>query len=286
MDQNDKEISDWVRSQRTPGEPQFDADAAWKRFAGGHDVDVIPLRRRRIAVYFPAAVAAALLLAFGLRRVATRAPEFLETVTTNGQAATVTLADGSQIRLDGGSRLRVPREQKGNIDIQLEGAAYFIIKHDPARTLRVKSGDAIITDIGTQFSVYAYPADSILSVTVSEGRVSFASISHPAEPIELGAMQGLEMNRGGGLRPFTLAGTTPEASALVFDNLPLRDVALRLERRYGVRISVSDAALGAKPVVARFHGETIEQVLDALALALGAEYQHTDSTYTLRQRAK
>jgi transmembrane sensor len=286
MDPNDKEISDWVRSQRTPGEPQFDTDAAWKRFAAGHNVDVIPLRRRRIAVYFPAAIAAALLLAFGLKRVGTREPSFIETVTPNGQVATVRLADGSEIRLDGGSRLRVPRDQKGNIDIQLEGAASLTIKHDPARTLRVKSGDAIITDIGTQFNVYAYPVDTVMSVTVTEGRVSFASVTHPTEPIELGANQGVDMNRGGGMRPFTLASTALEATALVFDNLPLRDAALRLERRYGVRVLVPDAALGAKPVVARFHGETIEQVLDALSLALGAEYEHTGSTYTLRPRAK
>jgi transmembrane sensor len=286
MDPNDKEISDWVRSQRTPGEPQFNTDAAWKRFAAGHDVDVIPLRRRRIAVYFPAAVAAALLLAFGLKRVGTREPGFIETVTPNGQVATVRLADGSEIRLDGGSRLRVPREQKGNIEIQLEGAASFTIKHDPARTLRVKSGDAIITDIGTQFNVYAYPADTVISVIVTEGRVSFASVAHPTEPIALGANQGVDMNRGGGMREFTLAGTTIEATALVFDNLPMRDVALRLERRYGVRVLVSDPALGAKSVAARFHGETIEQVLDALSLALGAQYDHTGATYTLRPRAK
>jgi ferric-dicitrate binding protein FerR (iron transport regulator) len=286
MDENEREISDWVRSQRTPGEPEFDADAAWKRFAAGRDVDVIPLRRRRIAVYFPVAVAAALLLAFGLRRIGPREPAFLETVTPNGQVAIVKLADGSEIRLDGGSRLRVPREQKGNIDIQLEGAATFTIKHDPARTLRVKSGDAVITDIGTQFNVYAYPADTVMSVIVTEGRVSFASTTHPADPIELGAMHGLDMSRGGAVRPYTIAGASTETGALAFDNLPLRDVGVRLERRYGVRVTIADAALGAKPVVARFHGETIEQVLDALSLALGAQYEGTGSTYTLRQRAR
>jgi RNA polymerase sigma-70 factor (ECF subfamily) len=286
MDQNDKEISDWLRSQRTPGEPQFDADAAWKRFAAGHDVDVVPLRRRRIAVYFPAAIAAALLLAFGLRRVTTREPSFIETVTPNGRTAVVTLADGSEIRVDGGSRLRVPRDQRGNIDIQLEGAASFTIKHDPARTLRVTSGDAIITDIGTQFNVYAYPADTLISVTVSEGRISFASIAHTANPIELGAMQGVDLGRGGVVRSFTLAGAPADVGALVFDNLPLRDVAIRLERRYGVHVAISDASLGSKPVVARFHGETIDQVLDALSLALGAHYDRSDSTYTLRQGAK
>src|SRR5438045_8402652 len=103
-DKHDDQITDWMRAQRTPGEPAFDADAAWTRFAAGHDVNVVPFRRRP-RFYIPAAIAATLIVGFGISRLVKREPAFLETVTPNGQQTSVTLADGSQIPLGGGRRL-------------------------------------------------------------------------------------------------------------------------------------------------------------------------------------
>src|SRR5205085_1322870 len=70
------------------------------------------------------------------------------------------------------------------------------------------------------------------------------------------------------------------AGTLVFDNVTLRQAAADLERRFGAHVVV-DPILARRTVVARFHGESLEQVLDALGLAVGARYDHTGSTYTL-----
>ena len=63
---------------------------------------------------------------------------------------------------------------------------------------------------------------------------------------------------------------------------PPRDAATEIERRYAVRVLIADSTLARRAVAARFHGEPVAQVLDAISLALGAHYDVTGSTYTLR----
>lgn len=74
-----------------------------------------------------------------------------------------------------------------------------------------------------------------------------------------------------------LAWTT---GVLVLDGEPLRDALPRLERRYDLTIRLADGALGARPVVARFRDQPAGEMLDALALALGARYERQGRVVT------
>jgi ferric-dicitrate binding protein FerR (iron transport regulator) len=69
--------------------------------------------------------------------------------------------------------------------------------------------------------------------------------------------------------------------ALIFDNISLRRAATDIEHQYGVRIDITDSLLAKRPVTARFHGEPAAQVLDAIALALGAHSTASGTTFTL-----
>jgi transmembrane sensor len=295
FDPRDSKIMQWVRGHRTPNEPRFDADAAWSRFQRERGLGS-GKRPRRIVPPAVWRIAAALLIVAGGSGLYWRsthsvvAPVALtERVAANGERPTVTLGDGTRITLNGGSRLRYPAEaSRGDRDVYLEGEAFFEVPHDPSRAFRVHAGNALVRDIGTKFSVTAYAGQAKVDVVVTEGVVALSRDSAAAPQLELKAGDGATLAEGGA--PLRMTPAMLESSvawtngALVFDQITVRDAAARLERWYGVRVNIADSALASRKVNARFHGERIDQVLDAITLALGARYQRDASTYTLSSR--
>jgi transmembrane sensor len=71
---------------------------------------------------------------------------------------------------------------------------------------------------------------------------------------------------------------------LVFDNATLAQVAAELRRWYGIELQFADSALAARHFTASFRGESAEQVLDVLALALDVETQRTGGTVVVRRK--
>lgn len=73
--------------------------------------------------------------------------------TEIGEQRVVTLADGSSVRLDTDSVVRV-RFAQGRRDVRLErGQALFTVAHDPTRPFVVLAGDTAVTAVGTVFDV-------------------------------------------------------------------------------------------------------------------------------------
>lgn len=70
-----------------------------------------------------------------------------------GEQRIVELADGSTVRLDTDSVVRV-RYERGQRGLSLEkGQALFTVAHDPSRPFVVSAGDAAVTAVGTVFDV-------------------------------------------------------------------------------------------------------------------------------------
>src|SRR5690606_32688824 len=71
-----------------------------------------------------------------------------------GEVASVALPDGSRVLLGPASELVVAGGY-GAADrgVELRGEAYFEVDHDEARPFRVRVGDALVTDLGTVFTI-------------------------------------------------------------------------------------------------------------------------------------
>ena len=94
-----------------------------------------------------------------------------------GERGRVRLADGSQVMLAAGSTLRHPAEfPSGSREVALEGEAYFAVEHDAKRPFRVRAGDLVATDLGTEFLVRAYPEDRGARVVVRSGEVAVRAL--------------------------------------------------------------------------------------------------------------
>ena len=90
--------------------------------------------------------------------------------TDTAEQRTVTLEDGSRIELNARSRLRVTYSKSSRTVELYDGQALFQVAKDASRPFLVKSGEATVRAVGTQFDVHR--KDDNTTVTVLEGRVA------------------------------------------------------------------------------------------------------------------
>ncbi len=129
------------------------------------------------AVLATAAIAATLALT-------TLPPRWQSYSTDAGEQRTVQLPDGTVVRLNMRSdiRVRFSREQRS---IRLvDGEALFTVAHDPRRPFRVQSGASVIQAVGTAFNVLRRPLGTTVSVIEGVVQVSAAAdgITSPDGP--------------------------------------------------------------------------------------------------------
>jgi transmembrane sensor len=210
-----------------------------------------------------------------------------EIVTPNGSRHTVTLSDGSRVTLNAGSRLRWGRDfGSGARDVYLDGEAYFAVTHDEKRPFRVHARNAIAQDIGTRFTVRAYPELAHLEVAVAEGAVSLRRDRADARDSAVVAAGQLgQVDDSGAMRVESNVAvdrwTAWTTGSLVLAGLTLKDAIPQLERWYDATITVTDRRLAERQVTASFHDETLPQALDALSLALGAKWERQGRAITI-----
>ncbi len=95
--------------------------------------------------------------------------------TAKGETITLTLADGTEVKLNSNSRLTYPHGFAGaERKVELVGEAFFRVKHDKTRPFVVDAGGLLTTDLGTAFNISAY-VDKDCRVTLVEGSVSVTS---------------------------------------------------------------------------------------------------------------
>lgn len=191
----DREALDWLVQVNDPGFDQWatwdawmaadarNAEAYW-RLAGAEAEAVEALKTAPVRAVQPmrggkirrlprrslAAVAAALaaVVIGGVWFANSQRAQPWTVQTAPGEQHTLTLADGSVVSLDGGTRLAMDRRKPR--DVRLEGGrALFTVVHDDAHPFVVVVGETTLTDLGTVFDVTQLQ-DGV-RVSVSEGSV-------------------------------------------------------------------------------------------------------------------
>ncbi len=293
-------------------EQRPDVPAAWQhvqrrtRWADGPPLRVVGARlpasnpRRRFA--WPAVAAAAAVFIAGTVIVEHRpsrssavAVPLREVITRPGERADLRLSDGTHVLLGVGSRLRfAPTLGAASRDIYLDGEALFDVRHDARRPFLVHTAHAITEDLGTRFDLRAYMADSVLTVVVAEGRVALRSgvaagkggkhvetletrvVLSDRDLARLGADGRLTTERGVPVERY-LAWTE---GRLVFTGTPLHDALPDLARWYGLELHAADSAVAARRLTATFVGESVDEALRNIALALDVRYRRDGQTVT------
>jgi len=246
--------------------PGVDVDAAWNKLRSRMEASVavgrvIPLLHR--TAFRWAAAAAMVIGLFGIIRLLSPSEQDLVAYV---KPVTSRLADSTEVLLSAGSRLEARMGQKRSIALQ--GKAWFEVARDAEHPFIVRSGDLEVTVLGTGFEVSAYDTSNVWTVRVRHGRVR---VEAGRDPVELTAGERVRLDRGTGIFAQE-APVTVEAwgeRIVQFQNAPLSEVVVELQRIYHVRVDLSKGALARCRLTATFEGEPVDQVLRVIGGTFG-----------------
>lgn len=241
------------------------------------------MRRVRLGAAVAAVAAAVAFVADALTRPATVTlprVEWRTYATNHGESAELRLVDGTRVRLAPASQLRIPSDYgETRREVHLEGEGYFDVVHDTQRPFAVRARNALAEDLGTAFSVRSYAEDHAVQVVVREGAVDLQGVGR-LEPGDVGrlAPDGESMIRHGVDVDSMLAWLD---GRLVFDNAPLADVALALERWHAIEVRLSDTTLARIPFTGALTNSSADAAVRLVAATLGLRVHRSGQLVTL-----
>jgi len=227
----------------------------------------------------------AALLAIGLARLLERGstsevrPERPAHVyrTRPGEVMRLAFPDGSRAVLSGASALEVPRDYgHATREMRLDGQAYFEVADVPSSPFRVRTARMVVEDLGTRFVITSYPDDERAEVAVAQGSVAVTTGREP-EPVVLDSADIAIVPVNGPIETRRAIGIDRHLGwvdgVLHFDQESLADAAKWIERRFGVRVRITDPALARRRFTGSIAARTLDRDLRALALLLDAHFE-------------
>jgi ferric-dicitrate binding protein FerR (iron transport regulator) len=199
----------------------------------------------------------------------------------------VKLPDGSTVDLNAWSALNYRLEESGTRHIELEGEAFFDVKHDADQPFVIFTGDAVIEVTGTSFGVRNDPETKKIEVYVESGNVSFYRSRKQDRILNLKAGQSavLEQNRlsqKADPNPNRLSWKTKKLS---FRETRLGDVAGVLNRTYSRDIRFENVALEDCLFTGTFDQQPIDSVVRVIQVAFDLDLNRQGKDYVLSGEA-
>uniref|UniRef100_UPI0032164ACD FecR family protein n=1 Tax=uncultured Draconibacterium sp. TaxID=1573823 RepID=UPI0032164ACD len=241
--------------------------------------------------------------------------------TPSGAKSKVTLPDGTTVWLNAGSNLKYPSTfGKKQREVQLTGEGYFDVTHNPSKVFVVKTSELNIKAYGTSFNVKSYPEEGTIETTLIEGSIGVtrsAFENKKTDEVLLEPNQRVVYYRKSNVVETINPGTTSNApkpvlaereeqkltyliskgidtkeftswkdGTLFITSESLNDLAIKLERKYDVKIHFESDELRALKFTGSLENETVEQVIDAIGIAAQIDYEIEDRDIWLKEKKR
>ncbi len=234
------------------------------------------------------------------------AAEINEVSTRQGSKSKVQLPDGTVVWLNSGSKLTYNKEYGQKIrEVILTGEGYFDVVKMKDKPFIIHTSAINIKVLGTVFNVKAYPEDKRTETSLLRGSIEVTIKNRPNDKIILEPSEKLVIENNKVVEKEVPKTVLPAAPAvepaintlmsinkltyaaidsavaetqwidnkLVFRDESFSEVAVKMERWYGVEIEIKDAKIGEKRLNGIFENETVIQALDALKEFISFRYK-------------
>lgn len=253
-----------------------------ERTRSGRTASVGALRPdRRVLI---GGIAAALLLAVGFNWPFLRNDQMSAHIyaTAAGEIRDVSLADGSQVVMNGASRMEVRISARSRDVRLLSGEAFFNVTRDVERPFSVYAGEGRASVLGTRFDIAL--DDARVELAVAHGLVRFqrADGKHDGELVHAGYRSTLD--RDGITVPSAFDAKSILAwreGWLEVNNMPLAQLLPKIRRWSDKSIILSDTTLGTRRISGRFPLTDTQSLLENLALLHDFRVDVKESGYIL-----
>jgi ferric-dicitrate binding protein FerR (iron transport regulator) len=217
--------------------------------------------------------------------VAVRRAEY---ASARGQQLRITLPDGSHVVLAPESKLTFAVSSAGR-DLSLQGEAFFDVFHDTRHPFVVRTTGATTRDVGTAFTIRAYPREEV-SIAVQSGQV-VVNASEPrlqaSSPVLLSAGLAARVSSDGRIAAVDHADLSGffswQNGVLSYDRVPLRTILADLGRVYDLDITVVDPVLAERPLVVSIDGLSPFRALTVVTRVIGARFERHGSSIVVHR---
>ncbi|MCG8307735.1 MAG: FecR domain-containing protein [Cytophagales bacterium] len=201
--------------------------------------------------------------------------EWVETVVPAGAKKTVRLGDGTIIRLNAGSSIAFPERFGADTrPVTLKGEAFFDVAKDENRPFIIKTGDITTKVLGTSFNIRHHEEEEHIEIALVSGKVRVNDalgnemLLQPAEMLVYS--KSTQTHRKSGFDEKLI--TAWQDNILVFEKASMRQIKDKLERWYGVEITLALSRPVAGHYSGEYHNEPLEVVLQGIGYASGIHY--------------
>jgi ferric-dicitrate binding protein FerR (iron transport regulator) len=248
-------------------------EQSWNNIQGamlGNVRNNLQKTQRTLYLFRIAAILVVLLLIpsliFFYTRIKENTPLTYTTVSADlGQISKVLLPDSTVIWINSGSTITYNnRFSTSNRDIDLVGEAFFKVHKNKELPLIVNSQDLNVKVLGTEFSVSSYPEENIIQVILEKGKVELSSDVNKDFKQEMKPGEMAIFNKEKNTLSLSIVNTgmyTSWKDGLInVYNLPLRELVIKLERRYNQKFLV-DESIKNLPYTFTIKNEDLHSVL-------------------------
>jgi len=200
-----------------------------------------------------------------------------EIITQPGTKTHLFLPDSTEVWLNAASTLRFPSVFAGNERrIELDGEAYFEVYKNKRKPFIVGTRFQDVEAIGTAFNISAYSGDLKYSTTLAEGKVKVADREKADQIVFL--EPGIQLNYHTQNKIYNQQLVRVQDviawrdGVLIFNETPFFEVAAKLGRWFNADIQIADQSVANYRFTGTFTSESLEQVLELLALSTPIDY--------------
>ncbi|WP_020530258.1 FecR family protein [Flexithrix dorotheae] len=213
-------------------------------------------------------------------KIAQKIPDITKS-TASGQKLSITLSDGSKIKLNANSEVSFPRFFSGSERVVkvLKGEVFFDVVKMPDKPFIVQTGDYSTRVLGTTFNVNYNKTSGVLDVALVTGNVE---ITEENGTYRLLPSERLNLNKGkvekSNFDPLMVTGW--KDGILVFDKLSFSETITKLEEWYGVQFEVKKKPKGIYSGV--FENESLDNVLNGLGFTISKNFYKKSGNIILK----
>ena len=196
------------------------------------------------------------------------------------------LPDQTAVKLSGNSKI-IYSSGYGikSKKLKLEGEAEFSVGHAGTGTLQVAAQETFIEDIGTVFTVNAYPDSSYVRVKVSKGQVRFFTKDNKGVVLnanETGMYD--KKTKSFKILKQELEELVTKGMHVECKGMLLREVIDMVSKSYKVEVKLAEASIGKRLITVNFDGENLDLVLEIIAETLDLKVEQQGKSYLLRNK--
>ncbi|HET8816779.1 MAG TPA: FecR domain-containing protein [Pseudidiomarina sp.] len=223
--------------------------------------------------------------------------------TQVGEVSHVSLTDGSMLSLNTDTEVEVTFTANLRHVVLVRGEAFFDVAPDETRPFHIDTGRKLIEVVGTQFNVRKRADETVIKVSVLEGKVAVrATKSETTETIDQASAAPTETDVT--LLTAGDIGAYSESSEVVtqnqvqavssaqswrrgvfrFDDEPLEHVIREFNRYRERKIVIADASVAELRISGVFHLKNGDNILTALESTLPVQFDRSEQQVTARRR--